>query len=83
MKRHSRIFEFYEECCGECRYGHNNNVCHGNSFACGECKNGRFDELNPNEYRCACCDLVTDEEIDQDRCEYFVDKDRGDGSEVI
>ena len=77
MKRHSRIFEFYEECCGECKYGHNNNVCHGNSYACGECANGRYDAeqcLNPNEYCCACCDPVTDEEIEKGQCKYFVDE---------
>lgn len=77
MKKHSRIFEFDEECCMECKYGSNNNVCHGNSSACGECVNGRRNEdlfLNPNEYFCACCDPVTDEEIEKGRCKYFVDK---------
>lgn len=77
MKRHSRIFEFYNECCQECKYGCDNNVCHGNSSACEKCANGRRNEdlyLDPNEYFCACCDPVTDEEIEKGQCKYFVDK---------
>lgn len=77
MKRHSRIFEFDDECCTECKYGCDNNVCHGNSDACGECANGRYEKnrcLDVYEYCCACCDPVTDEEIEKGRCKYFVDK---------
>lgn len=73
----SRIFAFYYECCGDCKYGRDNNVCHGNSPACGECRNGRYDAkqcVDPNEYCCACCDPATVEEIERGRCEYFVDK---------
>ena len=77
MKRHSRIHEFYEEDCAECKYGRDNNVCHGNSSACGECANGRCEKNRCSdqiEYCCACCDPVTDEEIKKGRCKYFVDK---------
>ena len=77
MKGRSRIFACYDTFCVDCKYGRNNNVCHGNSPACRKCKNGRYDAeqcLNPNEYCCACCDPVTDEEIETGRCKYFVDK---------